>query len=55
MELALFSLQHTLDEITEKEKILNGHSSMWIKMWGIGEKWNHQGRARESRITRSKM
>ena len=43
----------TRQEITEREKILNGHSSMWIKMWGISEAHNQVPRVRESRITHS--
>ena len=35
----------TRDEIREKEKILNGHSSMWIKMWGVSEAHGQVGRA----------
>ena len=40
-------------EIREREKTLNSHSSMFIKMWGIGENWGHEARIRESKITHS--
>ena len=43
----------TLAEITEREKILNGHCSMWIKMWGVAEAHNQSDRVRGSRITHS--
>jgi hypothetical protein len=43
----------TRDEIREREKVINGHSCMWIKMTGMGEDWNHRDRMRDSKITRS--
>ena len=43
-----------MDKIIEREKFLNGHSAMWIKIWGIGEAHKQTGRVRESRITRSR-
>ena len=42
------------EEITEREKILNGHSSMWIKMWGVCEAHDQVDRVRGSRITHSR-
>ena len=36
------------------ERRINGHTSMWIKITGAGEYWNHQDRFRESYITHSK-
>ena len=41
-------------KVAEIERNLNGHASMWIKMWGVGEHHNHTSRVRESRITHSK-
>ena len=43
----------TRSEIREKERVLNGHSSMWVKMLNIGENHNHQQRFRESVMTNS--
>ena len=43
----------TRKEIREKERVLNGHTSMWLKMTGLGEAHNHEGRARESKIVKS--
>ena len=40
-------------EIKEREKILNAHTSMWIKMTNMGEDHKHEGRTRESKISRS--
>ena len=41
------------NEIKEIEKQINGHTSMWIKMTNQGENHNHEGRTRESKISRS--
>ena len=38
------------DEIREKQKIVNGHMSMWIKMQNAGADWNHSDRFRASKI-----
>ena len=40
-------------EIREREKTLNSHSAMFIKMWNIGENSNHGQRVRDSKITHS--
>ena len=42
-----------IKEIREKERVLNGHTSMWIKMTNLGEQHNHEDRARESKISKS--
>ena len=44
----------TMEEVTEREKIVNGHTSMYIKMTGMGKVWGHEPRMRASKITRSK-
>ena len=40
-------------ELREREKILNGHSSMWIKMQNLGQNHSHEQRMRDSKITHS--
>ena len=40
-------------EIRECEKIVNGHTSIWIKMYGHGKNHRHQQRMRDSKIVRS--
>jgi hypothetical protein len=41
------------ESFTEVEKVINGHTSMHIKMQGMGENWGHGKRMRGSTITRS--
>ena len=43
-----------MDEVTEREKIVNGHSAMLIKITGMGSNWGHGPRMRSSKITKSK-
>ena len=41
------------DAVWEKQKLLNGHVSLWIKIGKIGEDWNHTERVRETCINKS--
>ena len=41
------------EEVDEKEKLLNGHVSMLLKLTNMGEKWEHEKRFRESNIKHS--
>ena len=41
------------EEAREKERVINGHTSMWIKMTCLGEAHNHEDRARESKLSKS--
>ena len=41
------------DEARDRERVINGHTSMWLKMTNLGEKHNHEDRARESKIGKS--
>ena len=41
------------DEAREKERVINGHTSMWLKMTCLGEAHNHEDRARESKLSKS--
>ena len=34
-------------------KILNGHVSMWLKITGMGEHWDHEARQRETHLEHS--
>ena len=43
----------TLDEVKEKEKILNSHSLAWLKMWNTGEAHQHKDRIRSSKVSHS--
>ena len=43
-----------LEDIEEIEKVINGHTAMFIKMTGMGDSWGHGPRMRNSKITRSK-
>ena len=36
--------------VHQTQRILNGHVSEWIKMTGMGEKWKHVKRQRETHI-----
>ena len=39
-----------LEEAKKTQELLNGHVSMWIKGFSIGEDWNHLDRIRETTI-----
>ena len=42
-----------LETVREVEKICNGHTAMWLKIWNAGADWKHQDRMRETRISHS--
>ena len=42
-----------MDEVKEREKIVNGHSAMLIKITGMGSTWGHGPRMRASKMTKS--
>ena len=44
----------SMKEVAEKEKIINGHTAMFIKMTGMGDNWGQGPRMRASKITKSK-
>ena len=39
-----------LDEVAKTQEELNGHVSMWVKCFGIGENWDHEDRIRQTLI-----
>ena len=43
-----------MKEVKEREKIMNGHSAMLIKITGMGNVWGHGPRMRSSKMTKSK-
>ena len=44
----------TMGELKEREKIVNGHTAMFIKITGMGDTWGHGPKMRASKMTRSK-
>ena len=40
-------------EITSNQSRLNGHVSMWLKIFRAGQRWKHEDRMRESMINHS--
>ena len=36
------------DEVDRKERLLNGHTSMLLKLTNTGQVWDHESRHRES-------
>ena len=44
----------TMDEVKERESIVNGHTAMFIKITGMGDTWGHGPRMRASKMTKSK-
>ena len=40
-------------EAENTQKLLNGHTSMWLKMTRMGETWNHQERQRATHLENS--
>ena len=44
----------TMAEVHEREKVVNGHTAMFIKMTGMGDDWGHGPRMRSSKMTKSK-
>ena len=45
----------SMKEVAEKEKIINGHTAMFIKMTGMGDNWGHGPIMRSSKITKSSL
>ena len=43
-----------MGELKEREKIVNGHTAMFIKITGMGDTWGHGPKMRASKMTRSK-
>ena len=41
------------DDVKKKEGVVNGYTSMFLKMSRMGESWNHEDRMRESNIKHS--
>ena len=41
------------DEVDRKERLLNGHTSMLLKLTNTGQVWDHESRHRESNIQHS--
>ena len=44
----------SMEEVREREKIVNGHTAMMIKITGMGSVWGHGPRMRSSKMTSSK-
>ena len=43
----------TFDDAKAIQKTLNGHVSMWLKITGMGERWDHEARQRETHLEHS--
>ena len=43
-----------MEEVREREKVVNGHTAMMIKITGMGSVWGHGPRMRSSKMTTSK-
>ena len=41
------------EEVKENQSQLNGHVSMWLKVFRVGQKWNHAERIRETMLNNS--
>ena len=41
----------TLEFVQQNQDILNGHCSMWLKMFLVGRNWGHEDRHREAKMT----
>ena len=46
------------EEVTEEyvksnQRVLNGHCSLWLKIFNVGQDWMHQARHRETKINKS--
>ena len=44
----------TMEEVKEREKIVNGQTAMLIKITGMGDNWGQGHRMRSSKMTKSK-
>ena len=42
----------TKEEVSEIQKVTNGHTSSWIKILGVGEHWNHTSWVRETTMNK---
>ena len=44
---------YSLEFVKQTQQILNGHCSMWLKIFLVGLNWGHEDRHRETKINNS--
>ena len=42
-----------INYVKDNQRVLNGHCSMWLKIFKVGQNWKHEDRHRETKINKS--